>query len=165
MHVSLSGSLLTSGSHVLISDVGLNIDDGLRCWINSRVIGDFNWYHKLEENQKYGSQIEGSMIYRGWYTHNRINVFLFKILTRILETAAVEGIFTCRHRDCGSCLVSVDIHYPGEYHTQISKEQISHEPTNMTSNLISCSLKPLRINLDPGSRYGLLAYANILSLW
>ena len=116
LHVSLSGSLLTSGSHILISDVGLNIDNGLKCWINSRVTGDtlFKWYHKLQENQTHEFEVIGEMIYRGWFNFSWLNVFPFKILARILGTEAVEGIFTCRHRNCGSCLVSVNIHYPGK---------------------------------------------------
>ena len=47
----LSDKKLQNGDHILVTDVGLDNNDALVCWINRRIISDvFRWHHKLRKN-------------------------------------------------------------------------------------------------------------------
>ena len=113
--MTLSGDHIQAGSHLLISDIGLTINDSLQCWTTSRVSGGgYGWYHTFERSETI-KLFQG--INNGWYSSTGIRSSPYYTLTRTAGTPATEGILTCRHM-CyfgDRCSVSVEVHHPSEY--------------------------------------------------
>ena len=107
---------LQNGYHILITDVGLENNDGLVCQLNRRTLSrEFGWYHKLRTDLSNEFKIEKHNTTRGWYSYSWFNVVPYVALTRRSATPATEGILTCKESRCGSCSsVSLEIHYPSE---------------------------------------------------
>ena len=110
----LSDKQLQNGDHILVTDVGLENNDGLVCWVNRRSIGrHFGWYHKQITNE---FKIEKNNGTRGWYSHSWFNVVTYVALTRRSTTPATEGILICKDTSCDFCSsVSLEVHYPSEF--------------------------------------------------
>ena len=112
----LSDKKLQNGDHILVTDVGLDNNDALVCWINRRIISDvFRWHHKLRKNVANEPRIRKVSGTRGWYSHSWFNIVPHVALTRRSDTSATEGILTCKDPSCDFCSsVSLEVHHPSE---------------------------------------------------
>ena len=112
----LSDKQLQNGTHILITDVGLENNDGLICRVNQRSIADdFGWYHKQRTDSANELKIRKYGGTRGWYSNSWFNVVPYEALTRRSATPATEGILTCNNPRCDYCSsVSLEVHYPSE---------------------------------------------------
>ena len=107
---------LQNGDHILITDVGLENNDGLVCWVNRKITTPtFRWHLKKRTDLANEVNIEKFKIIRGWYSHSWFNVVPHLTLTRRPVTPATEGILTCKDPTCDFCSsVSLEVHYPSE---------------------------------------------------
>ena len=116
----LSDEQLQNGTHILITDVGLENNDGLVCWVNRRIVSrHFGWHYKPRVDLANESKIEKLNDTRGritgWYSDSWLNVVPYVALTRRSATPATEGILTCEDPRCDFCSsVSLEVHYPSE---------------------------------------------------
>ena len=114
----LSDKQLQNGDHILITDIGLDNNDGLVCWINQRTLArHFGWHHKQRTDLANELKIRKESDSRGWYSDSWFNVVPYVALTRRSATPATEGILTCKDTTCDFCSsVSLEIHYPSEFY-------------------------------------------------
>ena len=116
----LSDKQLQNGTHILITDVGLENNDGLVCWMNRRILSrHFGWYYKPRVDLANESKIEKNNDTRGrttgWYSQSWFNVVTYVALTRRSDTTATECVLTCKNPICDFCSsVSLEVHYPSE---------------------------------------------------
>ena len=112
----LSDKQLQNGTHILITDVGLESNGGLVCWVNRSIVSrDFGWYHKLRTHLPNKLQTHHLSDSIGWYSYSWFNVVTYVALTRRLATPATESVLTCKDPVCDFCSsVSLEVHYSSE---------------------------------------------------